>query len=188
MLKQIIADIAELERAIATVEDRLVILEKAYLQAICQSTRQQLLMAAYRLCTQVHPREFLALSVGDREKVQDQLRAIANQAAEQCQGLMAAALGDSLEEKLSQVLAAASAAVAQCLQGAEVLPDEKGAHPLHLRLADVEFGDREAMGYRSEMRVARARRQYLGDELRKKQQQKTVAEAELAWRATWVEP
>jgi hypothetical protein len=188
VLKQIVADIAELERAIATVEDRLIGLEKSYLQAICHSTRQQLLMAAYRLCTQIHPREFLALAVGDREKVQGQLRAIANQAAAQCQDLMAAALGDSLEEKLSQVLAESSLAVARCLQEAGVLPDEKSAHHLHLRLADVEFGDREAMAYRSEMRVARARRQYLGDELRKKQQQKTVAEAELAWRATWVEP
>ncbi|MGQ9865049.1 MAG: hypothetical protein ACUVSQ_02000 [Pseudanabaenaceae cyanobacterium] len=188
MLKQIIADIAELERAIAAVEDRLAILEKSYLEAICQATRQQLLVAAYRLCTQVHPREFLALSVGDRERIQGELRAIANQAANRCQELAAVILGEQLEERLSAILAEASTAIAQSLQGVGVLPDEKSAHHLHLRLADVEFGDREAMGYRSEMRVARARRQYLRDELSKKQQQKTVAEAELAWRATWVEP
>ncbi len=188
MLKQIVADIAELERAIAAVEDRLATLEKSYLQAMRQATRQQLLMAAYRLCTQIHPREFLALAVGDREKVQSQLRAIADQAAAQCQELTAAALGDSLEAKLGQVLAEASLAVARCLQEAGVLPDEQSAHHLHLRLTDVEFGDREAMAHRSEMRVARARRQYLMEELSKKQQQKTVAEAELAWRATWVEP
>ncbi|NJK59004.1 MAG: hypothetical protein HC918_00220 [Oscillatoriales cyanobacterium SM2_1_8] len=195
MLKQITADIAELEGAIAAVDDRLQVLEKAYLQSICQSARQQLWVAAYRLCTQVHPQEFLGLSVRDREQVQNQLRAIAEGAVVRCQGLMVdsetggqGGLGDALEEKLGQVLTEATTAIAQDLRAAGVLPDDKGAHPLHLRVADVEFGDRVAMAYRSEMRVVRARRHHLGDELVKKHRQKLVAEAELAWRATWVEP
>ena len=61
------------------------------------------------------------------------------------------------------------------------------APQMSIRLAEIEFTDRQLMSYRGELRVLSARISHLQTELEKKYQQKTIAEAELAWRAAWVE-
>jgi hypothetical protein len=61
------------------------------------------------------------------------------------------------------------------------------ASKMSIRLAEIEFTDRRVMSSRGELRVLSARLNHLHNELEKKYQLKTIAEAELAWRSAWVE-
>jgi hypothetical protein len=96
---------------------------------------------------------------------------------------------DSLEKIVSQTLTEATQSVHQLLadRGLMSLPLAEDTPSIQLRLLDIELSDRQAHSIRSEIRVLEAKRQQLCAELEKKQKSKLIAQAELAWRSTWVE-
>lgn len=51
-----------------------------YLSALGQAVRQQLILAAYHICTQGYPQEFLELSVTEKQQLQERLREIGDRA------------------------------------------------------------------------------------------------------------
>lgn len=56
---------------------------------------------------------------------------------------------------------------------------------IHLRLAEIEFNDTTLMAWRNKLRELKKRFQALGREYQKKQKERTIAEAQVAWRSTW---
>lgn len=66
-------ELKQLEEAIAQVAGEFKNTYENYLTGIGQALRQQLIHAAYHICTQVYPGEFLKLSFSQREKLQQAL-------------------------------------------------------------------------------------------------------------------
>lgn len=56
---------------------------------------------------------------------------------------------------------------------------------IHLRLSDIEFADTQASLWRSKLREALGKLKQLGRRYQKKQEERAIAEAELAWRSIW---
>ncbi|GAB4461359.1 MAG: hypothetical protein OHK0037_10250 [Elainellaceae cyanobacterium] len=81
-VEQIEQDLAALEAAIATLQQEFEQVYRSYLAELGGTTRQQLIMASYHLCTQGYPDAFLGLSVGQREALQRSLRQVAHTAQE----------------------------------------------------------------------------------------------------------
>ncbi len=79
-INRIEQDIATLEDAIARIAQEFDQGYEAYLTALGQAVRQQLVLASYHLCTQAYPEAFLALSVSERQKLQQGLRHLGKQA------------------------------------------------------------------------------------------------------------
>ncbi|MBE9146821.1 hypothetical protein [Planktothrix mougeotii] len=78
-INRIEQDIATLEEAIAKLAQEFHQGYEAYLMALGQGVRQQLILASYYLCTQTYPEAFLKLSVSERQKLQQGLRNLAKQ-------------------------------------------------------------------------------------------------------------
>jgi hypothetical protein len=79
-VEQIQQEIALLDQALATLAEAF---EKAYadyLSALGQAVRKQHVLAAYQVCTQGYPQQFLGLSVSQRQGLQQALRDLAKQA------------------------------------------------------------------------------------------------------------
>lgn len=72
--QHIAQEIAALEAQTATIAQELRYLYNEYLTELSQTASQQLMMVCYHLCTQRNPEEFLALSRGDRARLQSQVR------------------------------------------------------------------------------------------------------------------
>lgn len=89
-LEQILRDLESLSVATTRIDQDLKELYKQYLAAFGQAVKRQLILAAYHLCTQVYPEAFLALSVGQRETLQRDLRQVANQGKLQIEQLVQA--------------------------------------------------------------------------------------------------
>lgn len=53
-----------------------------YLNLLSESIKRQLVLAAYQICTQVYPRAFIGLSYSQREKLQENLKELGNNAKE----------------------------------------------------------------------------------------------------------
>jgi hypothetical protein len=58
---------------------------------------------------------------------------------------------------------------------------------IRLRLSEIEFGDTSAMANRNQIRQLSSRLSTLRREYHKKQRERTIAEAEAAWRISWFE-
>ncbi len=58
---------------------------------------------------------------------------------------------------------------------------------IHLRLAEIEFSDSSVTASRTRIRSLLARLKTLGRDYKKKQQERSIAEAQAAWRASWTE-
>lgn len=58
---------------------------------------------------------------------------------------------------------------------------------VRLRLSEIEFADSSLTAWRTRIRNLSSRLQALGRDYEKKQQERTIAEAEAAWRISWVE-
>lgn len=58
---------------------------------------------------------------------------------------------------------------------------------IHLRLAEIEFADTTVRAGRNQIRNLEAKARSLFREYHKKQQERAIAEAEAAWRASWYE-
>jgi len=82
-LDQIATDLAKLDASTQNLDQTLQTVYQSYLGTIAQAVKRQLILAAYHLCTQAYPEEFIALTVAQREKLQTGLRQLAAQGQEQ---------------------------------------------------------------------------------------------------------
>jgi hypothetical protein len=82
-LDQIATDLAKLDASTQDLDQALQTVYQSYLGIIGQAVKRQLILAAYHLCTQAYPEEFIALTVAQREKLQTGLRQLAAQGQEQ---------------------------------------------------------------------------------------------------------
>ncbi len=127
-LDQIRKDLATLETETVKIDEKLQEIYGQYLEVLGAAVRQQLVLAAYHLCTQTYPEAFLALSVGHREKLQGALRQLGDQGRSHIEALVAM---DNVSATLSLLLQSADGlsrnAIALSLQG-ESLP-LKGQQP-----------------------------------------------------------
>ncbi|MCX5934175.1 MAG: hypothetical protein NTU99_05215 [Pseudanabaena sp. LacPavin_0818_WC45_MAG_42_6] len=199
MLVRIDKDIQNIQQAIADVISRIDVIHIEYSQAIAEAVQQQILLTVFKFCTQKCPDAFLALSLSARQNLQEALRQRIKSLCDQMQKTLEECDRDSrtnqenLDTLLSKLLNESMETLNQLLVEHKVLkPDEnktkddKNAQ-MSIRLAEIEFTDRKVMSHRGELRVLSARLAHLHNELEKKYQQKTIAEAELAWRSAWVE-
>lgn len=199
MLVRIDKDIQNIQQSIADVISRIDVIHIEYSQAIAQAVEQQILLTVFKFCTQKCPDAFLALSLSERQKLQAALRKTIKSLCEQMQKTLEECDRDSrtnqenLDTLLSKLLNESMETLNQLLVEHKVLSsedkkaqDDKTAQ-MSIRLAEIEFTDRKVMSHRGELRVLSARLAHLHNELEKKYQQKTIAEAELAWRSAWTE-
>jgi chromosome segregation ATPase len=199
MLVRIDKDIQNIQQAIADVISRIDVIHIEYSQAIAQAVQQQILLTVFKFCTQKCPDAFLALSLSARQNLQEALRQMIKSLCEQMQKTLEECDRDSrtnqenLDTLLSKILDDSMETLNKLLVEHKVLnpednktKDDKNTK-MSIRLAEIEFTDRKVMSHRGEMRVLSARLAHLHNELEKKYQQKTIAEAELAWRSAWTE-
>ena len=199
MLVRIDKDIQNIQQAIADAISRIDVIHIEYSQAIAEAVQQQILLTVFKFCTQKCPDAFLALSLSARQNLQEALRQRIKSLCDQMQKTLEECDRDSrtnqenLDTLLSKLLNESMETLNQLLVEHKVLkPDENKtkddkAAQMSIRLAEIEFTDRKVMSHRRELRVLSARLAHLHNELEKKYQQKTIAEAELAWRSAWVE-
>lgn len=125
-LDQISTDLAKLETATEEIDQDLQAVYQEYFTVLGQAVKRQLILAAYHLCTQAYPEDFVALTVAQREKLQAHLRQIATQG--QTQILQLGNVTDFQE--LATRLEAAVAAKFSALESEELdsdSPDEEAA-------------------------------------------------------------
>ena len=291
-LKSIEEDIASLEEALVKLAQEFDGAYENYLTALGKAVRQQLILASYHLCTQGYPESFLKLSYSQRQKLQQNLQALAtniqnallslvkgspaSQALEEkeieendddddrdallealtskdeslelsadlllLQPPIAEPLSlperlakwqEDLEKSIHSLLKTLSRDSNLALQQAHIFPQHLPAAvleaasqaeaagetvvsppnllnvmiqtetvdeeerpettnvtrliALHLRLSEIEFADAAVMSARHQVRNLSAQLNKLGRSYQKKQRERTVLEAEAAWRACWFE-
>ena len=288
-IEQIERDMQALERAANKLFAELNSAYTNYCQALGQATRQQLILASYQVCTQGYPKQFLSLSINQRQQLQRAIRQLGQKAAERLLELLKnlaeteQVLADNiqideesaiaaieqelvevreqitltpdfqlqtsefpttpsnplelvqwqqtLERAIAQVLKTLSLDTNQLLQKSGILPQKLPAPLLEaatavsettgemtteapnvmsllietenphesqevgvtqliaiqLRLSEVEFADTNVRTARNQVRQLESNLVSLGREYQKRQQERTIAEAEAAWRASWFE-
>ncbi|OUL31812.1 hypothetical protein BV378_00640 [Nostoc sp. RF31YmG] len=82
-IERIDRDIALLKEAIKAIAAELQTAYASYLSMLGQAVRQQLILATYHLCTQGYSENFLSLSLNQRQQLQQAIRKLGQQAAEQ---------------------------------------------------------------------------------------------------------
>ncbi|WP_341524602.1 hypothetical protein WKK05_18375 [Nostoc sp. UHCC 0302] len=280
-IERIERDIAVLEEAIRAIAIELQSAYASYLSTLGQAARKQLILASYHLCTQGYPEKFLSLSLNQRQQLQQNVRKLGQEAAEQLLSNISSeqveedqvdeedevdqvdeAVTSSLSpvsvrisnpqrfvpnlsnpielakwqqnvEETSQetlknlshnanlllqksgilpkklpepILAAAAAAASEA--SAEVMPgppnllnlviaiendqqsEDSGLTQImaiNLRLGEIEFADTTLSSERKQIRNILVQLNKLGREYQKRQRERSVAEAEAAWRASWFE-
>ncbi|MBH8555500.1 hypothetical protein I8751_24780 [Nostocaceae cyanobacterium CENA357] len=295
-IERIEQDIAALEEQIRAIAAELHSAYASYLTTLGQALQKQLILASYHLCTQGYPEKFLGLSLNQRQKLQQAIRKLGQQVAEQLltymkseedrelvtdgesekladeenldtnspppptlweeisstisnpeelytpspryltspdpsnpvelakwqQGLehqtqqtlkkvshdanLVLQKADILPKKLPEPILEAAAAASEA--SAEVMPgppnllnlvieieNEQDADDsrltqlmaINLRLGEIEFADVTLSSSRKQIRNILVRLNKLGREYQKKQRERSIAEAESAWRASWFE-
>lgn len=81
-------EIAELDKAVLGLADELYLAYSDYLNALGGAVYQQLILASFQVCTQGYPNRFLALSLGQRQELQQSIRGLAKQAKASLQTLL----------------------------------------------------------------------------------------------------
>ncbi|HYW18656.1 MAG TPA: hypothetical protein VE956_04950 [Nodularia sp. (in: cyanobacteria)] len=282
-------DIAALQEAIRAIAAELHNAYASYLTTLGQAVRKQLILASYHLCTQGYPENFLKLSLNQRQKLQQAIRNLGQEAAElllsylqsqedeeneedeedeedegdegdegdevvtyilsessalpvitpdlksfnpdvtnprelakwqhNLENLIQQALkkvshdanlflqkASILPKKLPEPILEAAAAVSEA--SAEVMPgppnllnlvveieNEKDPEDsrltqimaINLRLGEIEFADTKLSSDRRQIRHILGQLNKLGRDYQKKQKERSVSEAESAWRASWFE-
>jgi hypothetical protein len=290
-IERIERDIAVLQEAIQAIAKELQSAYTSYLAALGQALRKQLILASYHLCTQGYPENFLKLSLTQRQKLQQNLRNLGQQAAQillshlmteenveltttvdtiadaegtesveetenpevtsnisspiepsddpagetyivdishpialarwqqhletQIQHTLrkvsheanlslqtAGILPQKLPEPILEAAAVASEASAEMMPGPPnilnlviQIEDEQDAEEpsltqimtVNLRLGEIEFADSTLATSRKQIRDILGQLNKLGREYQKKQRERSIAEAEAAWRASWYE-
>lgn len=73
-LRQIQQELDQIKTAASELSEQLQEAYSRYLDVLSKSTQKQLVLAGYHLCTQIYPETFLALSLGQRQEMQQALR------------------------------------------------------------------------------------------------------------------
>lgn len=81
-------EIAGLEQTVAAIARQFYQAYQTYLSALGPTVRQQLVLAAYHLCTQGYPDQFLSLSLNQRQDFQQHLLQLAHFTESQLKGLL----------------------------------------------------------------------------------------------------
>ncbi len=120
-IEQIEQEITALKVAVDTIAQDCCSTYAGYLGVLGQAVRQQLIMASYRLCTQIYPRAFLGLSLIQRQQLQQTLQQLGQQSEQRLQknlGLLVVPAGTKLEdpEQLNQAIAQLELSVAEELR------------------------------------------------------------------------
>jgi hypothetical protein len=291
-IERIERDIAVLQEAIQAIATELQSAYTNYLVALGQALRKQLILASYHLCTQGYPENFLKLSLNQRQKLQQSIRNLGQQAAEillthlmieeeveiitdsdniedeedtnsvedveneevtstlssasaepshdvspqthifdisnpielakwqqhleaQTQQTLrkvsheanlslqkAGVLPQKLPEPILEAAAVASEASAEMMPGPPnilnlviEIEDEQDAEAssltqimtINLRLGEIEFADATLAASRKQIRDILVQLNKLGREYQRKQRERSIAEAEAAWRSSWYE-
>jgi hypothetical protein len=269
-IEQIERDIAALSEAVKAIAAELGSVYTSYLIALGQAVRAQLILASYQICTQGYPKQFLSLSVSQRQQLQQAISKLGKNAAEQLINQLkskaeeAEEAGEAegqrgkghrdkeiisnfnlaclsnpielvqwqhnMEQAIAHTLKTFSLETNRLLQQAGILsqklpsplleaataaPDAAdlaaGAPNLmnllietenptdseetsmtqliaiQLRLSEIEFTDANVRAARNQIRQLENRVNLLGREYQKKQRERTIAEAEAAWRSSWFE-
>lgn len=84
-IEQIERELAALDKATIQCQAEFLKLYTHYLDALGQAVKQQLVLASYYLCTQAYPERFLKLSLAHRQKLQQAIRKLGDQAKTQLQ-------------------------------------------------------------------------------------------------------
>lgn len=134
-VEQIRKDLAALEAATATLAEEFKKLYDNYLEALGKAARRQLILASYHLCTQAYPDAFLRLSLGQRQKLQEALRALGDQVQNRLTTLPESGL-ESFQQAL--MLADSQRALPEGEEEAQVDPDAADLPPPATTLAGVE--------------------------------------------------
>ncbi len=79
-VEQIAQEIAALDQTVATLSQAFYGAYQKYLAALGSAMRQQLVIAAYHVCTRGYPEQFLKLSLAQRQDLQQSLRRLGKQA------------------------------------------------------------------------------------------------------------
>ncbi|MFB8794036.1 MAG: hypothetical protein U7126_07380 [Microcoleus sp.] len=95
-------DLTELSEAMAALNLEFRSTYKAYLTALGQAVRQQLILACYHLCTQAAPESFLKLSFDGRQKMQHSVRSLAMASQEKLRSLVTQSESESEIESESE--------------------------------------------------------------------------------------
>ncbi|MEA5452010.1 hypothetical protein VB780_25770 [Leptolyngbya sp. CCNP1308] len=125
-------DLKGLEGATAVLADEFSQVYATYLTVLGQTLRRQVIMAAYHLCTQVYPEEFLTLAVSDRGRLQQSLQTLGHKAQDWLQQLMEAdppLAEPNLDPTDLNRLEAALVALAQPSTEAEESSDDAPSEP-----------------------------------------------------------
>ena len=255
-IEQIERDIAALSEAVKAIAAELGSVYTSYLIALGQAVRAQLILASYQICTQGYPKQFLSLSVSQRQQLQQAISKLGKNAAEQLINQLKSKAEEAegerdnseflsacpsnpielvqwqynLEQAIAHTLKTLSLETNRLLQQAGILsqklpsplleaataaPDAAeiavGAPNLmnllsqtenptdseessmtqliaiQLRLSEIEFTDANMRAARNQIRQLENRVNLLGREYQKKQRERTIAEAEAAWRSSWFE-
>lgn len=189
---QLEQEIQELETSIASIRTRVQALYLEYAQVIAQAARKQMILATYQVCTRIYPSSFLGLTLTDRQFLQSQAVDIADQLRKSIRELFTPELTDKDPDEVDQILNQAvdrlTLRVNDLLFRAKIVPAlVENGQKVVLRLAEIEFTDRNVMSQRGELRVLTNRLHQLKLDLAQKRQTKLTIEAEEAWRSTWTE-
>lgn len=82
-IEQIERELATLSQSVYAIAAELNSAYTSYLTALGLATRQQLILASYQVCTQGHPKQFLSLSVSQRQHLQQAIRKLGKNSAQQ---------------------------------------------------------------------------------------------------------
>ena len=77
-MERIEQELAALSRSVQTLAGELQRAYRDYLRSLSPTLRQQLFLMTYQVCTQGYPKQFLGLSLGQRQTLQAQLRDLAH--------------------------------------------------------------------------------------------------------------
>ncbi len=78
-IDQISQRLAALDQKIETMGDAFTQTYRGYLKQLGQTVRQQIILSCYRICTENYPKRFLALSLSQRQQLQENLQTLARQ-------------------------------------------------------------------------------------------------------------
>jgi hypothetical protein len=193
MLSRIEREISEIEQAIAIAQAKQESAYLEYAQALARALQQELILSAYRFCTIDYPRKFLDLSVSTRQELQHDIQVMASAMAESARQALAdltlsdRASQESFDALLVKLFADASDAANHLLFRVLSEPTAENTAQICLNPQEFEFKHREVMAHRSELRSLGKQLLQLQDRLAQQHHNKAIAEAELAWRATWSE-
>ncbi|MBD2267601.1 hypothetical protein H6F62_02150 [Anabaena sp. FACHB-1391] len=82
-IERIEKDIIALKEATRAIAQQLNLAYARYINTLGLALQKQLILASYYLCTQGHPDEFLNLSLNQRQKLQQSIRKLSQQAAQE---------------------------------------------------------------------------------------------------------